>query len=207
MFPLGQNEGGEVTLEVEQWMRWSEIAKAKVDKSAWIARFEVPNWERNKDTPYRVVIQLNDSNGKIQSFAFYGTIRKEPKEDDTFTLAAFTGSRMVSGDGVDKGYFDWTPEKVWFPHSDLVSRVNAHNPDFLFFSGDQIYQYASPTRPEIDILDYLYRWNLWCCSFRHLTRERPTVCIPDDHDIYQGNLWGAGGDRQKIKMTVVMFIR
>ncbi len=193
MFPLGQNEGSEVSLEVEQWMKWSEIARAKVDKSAWVARFEVPNWERNKDTPYRVVIQLNDSNGKIQSFAFYGTIRKEPKDNDAFVLAAFTCSRMVGGDGVDSGSFDWTPGKVWFPHSDLVSRVNAHNPDFLFFSGDQIYQYASPTRPEIDILDYLYRWYLWCWSFRHLTRERPTVCIPDDHDIYQGNLWGAGG--------------
>ncbi len=24
-------------------------------------------------------------------------------------------------------------------------------------------------------------------------RDRPCICIPDDHDVYQGNLWGQGG--------------
>ncbi len=24
-------------------------------------------------------------------------------------------------------------------------------------------------------------------------RDRPTVCIPDDHDVFQGNIWGEGG--------------
>jgi hypothetical protein len=24
-------------------------------------------------------------------------------------------------------------------------------------------------------------------------RDRPTLCIPDDHDVFQGNLWGEGG--------------
>ena len=28
---------------------------------------------------------------------------------------------------------------------------------------------------------------------RDLARDVPTVCIPDDHDVYHGNLWGAGG--------------
>ena len=28
-----------------------------------------------------------------------------------------------------------------------------------------------------------------------LTRDTPCVCLPDDHDVYHGNLWGAGGRR------------
>jgi alkaline phosphatase D len=28
-----------------------------------------------------------------------------------------------------------------------------------------------------------------------MTKDIPSVCIPDDHDVYQGNLWGAGGRR------------
>ena len=24
-------------------------------------------------------------------------------------------------------------------------------------------------------------------------RDRPTLCIPDDHDVFQGNIWGEGG--------------
>ncbi|MDP6963536.1 MAG: alkaline phosphatase D family protein, partial [Planctomycetota bacterium] len=30
-----------------------------------------------------------------------------------------------------------------------------------------------------------------------LTRQIPSVSIPDDHDVYQGNLWGAGGRKAK----------
>jgi hypothetical protein len=30
-------------------------------------------------------------------------------------------------------------------------------------------------------------------AFGNLMRDRPTVVVPDDHDVFQGNLWGAGG--------------
>jgi len=199
LFPLGNGEGEEVSLEVERGMKWFEISRTKIDRTAWVAQFEVPKWEGNKDVKYRVVTQAHDATGKLRSFAYYGTIRKEPKEQDPFVLAGLSCARIVGGDGVDKGSFDWTPEKVWFPHADLVSKLNYHNPDFLFFSGDQIYEHASPTQKQVHILDYLYRWYLWYWSFRHLTRERPTVCIPDDHDVYQGNLWGAGGRPAKVQ--------
>jgi len=43
------------------------------------------------------------------------------------------------------------------------------------------------------ILDYLYHWNRFLWAFGDLTRHRPTVTIPDDHDVYHGNIWGAGG--------------
>ncbi|MBA7620561.1 hypothetical protein ES703_27912 [subsurface metagenome] len=73
--------------------------------------------------------------------------------------------------------------------------MSLHQPDLLFFSGDQVYEGASPTRPDLSNikLDYLYKWYLWCWAFRDLARDIPCIAIPDDHDVYQGNLWGAGG--------------
>ena len=44
-------------------------------------------------------------------------------------------------------------------------------------------------------LDYLYKWYRWCWAFGELTQDKPTVVIPDDHDVYHGNIWGAGGKR------------
>ena len=31
-------------------------------------------------------------------------------------------------------------------------------------------------------------------AFRDLMRDRPSLCLPDDHDVYQGNIWGAAGN-------------
>jgi len=30
-------------------------------------------------------------------------------------------------------------------------------------------------------------------GFRDLMRDIPVICTPDDHDVFQGNLWGGGG--------------
>lgn len=40
---------------------------------------------------------------------------------------------------------------------------------------------------------YLYKWFLWVWSFRDLTRDTPAIVLVDDHDMYQGNIWGNGG--------------
>lgn len=191
--PLGKSESKDITLEVQESGSWTPVAKSTVNENSWIAKFSVVPWRFNRDVNYRVVIHCYSNDGTLRPFPYYGKIRKEPLDKETVVLGAFTCSRMVGDPGVDTGSFEWTYHKVWFPHGDLVSKVKVHNPDILFFSGDQVYEHASPTRKEVNFLDYLYRWYLWHWSFRSLTRERPTVCIPDDHDVYQGNLWGAGG--------------
>ena len=43
------------------------------------------------------------------------------------------------------------------------------------------------------MLDYLRKWFLFGWEFRDLLRDTPSVCLPDDHDVYHGNVWGAGG--------------
>ena len=81
--------------------------------------------------------------------------------------------------------------------NELVAAVKAHKPDLLFFSGDQIYEgdLTSAQREPLEkaLLDYLDKWYRWCWAFRDLARAIPCICIPDDHDVYHGNLWGAGG--------------
>jgi hypothetical protein len=68
----------------------------------------------------------------------------------------------------------------------------------LFFSGDQIYErvggYGIQTKPlEKAVLDYLHKWYLYGWAYGDLMCDRPTIAIPDDHDVYHGNIWGAGG--------------
>jgi hypothetical protein len=49
---------------------------------------------------------------------------------------------------------------------------------------------------EPSILDYLRKWYMHGWTWRELTRDRPSISIPDDHDVYQGNNWGEGGAPQ-----------
>jgi len=68
----------------------------------------------------------------------------------------------------------------------------------LYFSGDQIYEgnggYSITRFPaDAAILNYLGKWYMFGWAFGDLMRDRPTICTPDDHDVFQGNLWGDGG--------------
>ncbi|MBX3097804.1 MAG: alkaline phosphatase D family protein, partial [Fimbriimonadaceae bacterium] len=85
-----------------------------------------------------------------------------------------------------------------YPAQDLVASLRKQDPDLLFFSGDQLYEgnggLGIQTSPiDAAMMDYLRKWNLWGWAFGELTRDRPTVCEPDDHDVFNSNLWGNGG--------------
>jgi alkaline phosphatase D len=41
--------------------------------------------------------------------------------------------------------------------------------------------------------DYLYKWYLWHWAVRDLTSQLPAIVQTDDHDVFQGNLWGWEG--------------
>ncbi|TFH47783.1 MAG: twin-arginine translocation pathway signal protein, partial [Bacteroidia bacterium] len=97
--------------------------------------------------------------------------------------------------GIDAGYFPFD-SNILYPNARLTDALKRHNADLLFFAGDQVYEGASPTAAEYGpdaIYDYLYKWYLWCLTYRELTINIPSIAIPDDHDVYHGNLWGCGG--------------
>jgi phosphodiesterase/alkaline phosphatase D-like protein len=186
MPPLSDKDGRSVRLEIREPAesgeeKWKEVASAPIDPLARTATLRVEGWDTARDVTYRLVHESVGPDGALVAHHRDGTVRKDPRDAEEFVVAVFTGNHDLG-----------------FPHGDLVSAVAAHDPDFLFFSGDQIYEgvggFGHTRSPlEIATLDYLRKWYLFGWAFGDLLRNRPAVAIPDDHDVYHGNLWGAGG--------------
>lgn len=190
---LGTGDSDTVVLEVNKNGAWQQIADADVVVPGFVATFRVTDWDDTEDTPFRVRYRAAVGEGQ-KDFTFGGTIRHDPLEKPEIVVAGFTGNHNNSHRIGNRQNSPWQTG-VWFPHADICRAVAEHDPDLLFFSGDQVYEGRSPTfadRQNIK-LDYLYKWYLWCWAYRDLTRDIPAICIPDDHDVYQGNLWGEGG--------------
>jgi hypothetical protein len=203
-FPLGGD--ATIRLELPTGGAWLEAARAEVVHDGWTAHLTVEGLDLSEPLPYRLHFESKSTDiGTPADHArgFEGTLRAYP--DDEVVVAGFTGNHQIShelagGWGASDDAFKhrWS-DGVWFPHRDLTEAVLAQDPDLLFFSGDQVYEGASPTfadTKQIE-LDYLYKWLLWCWQWRDVLRDRPCVVIPDDHDVYQGNIWGAGGRATK----------
>jgi alkaline phosphatase D len=164
----------QVALEIKESASsaWKTLASAPIDPLARTSTFRIPGWDDTKDLPYRVV---------YRGQAYGGTIREDPKAKPQIVFAAFTGNN-------DMG----------FPHADVVAHVSHFKPDLLVFTGDQIYEgvgeYGTQRHPvETAALDYLRKWYIFGWEYRDLLKDIPAICLPDDHDVYQGNIWGAGG--------------
>ncbi len=168
--PLAEEEWRPVELQVGGKV----VARAEVDRFTCTAAFRVEAWNDRADAAYVVV---------SGSERLAGTIRRDPKEKASIVVGSLTCQN-------DFGY----------PHEEVARNVAALDPDILFFTGDQIYErngeYGIERWPvERARLDYLRKWYLFGWAWGHLTREIPCVCMPDDHDVYHGNIWGAAGRR------------
>ena len=151
---------------------WQKAAAAKIEPMARTATFRIAKWDDTRDTLYRV---------RYGASTFAGTIRKDPKTKPQIVVAAFTGNNDLG-----------------FPHADIVHNIKHHQPDLLYFTGDNIYErvgdYGIQREPiATATLDYLRKWYLFGWEYSELLKDIPAVCLPDDHDVYHGNLWGAGG--------------
>ena len=183
MPPLGEQDAKEVRLQVRKARggAWTQVAVAKIHPLARTATFRVEKWDASRDTPYRVAYALLGADGRAKDHSFEGTVRRDPVDKETIVVAAFTGNADYA-----------------FPNLDLVRHVKIHDPDVLFFSGDNIYEnvggYGCQRGPlDKACLGYLRKWYFFGWAYADLLRSRPCVSIPDDHDVYQGNLWGHGG--------------
>ena len=100
---------------------------------------------------------------------FEGVVRRDPADKPTITVGVLScNSSSTPG-----------------PRQEIVAGLRAADPDLLFFAGDQSYRHTQHT----------YAWIEFGLQFRDVIRDRPTVTIPDDHDVGHPNLWGAGGRR------------
>jgi 3',5'-cyclic AMP phosphodiesterase CpdA len=100
---------------------------------------------------------------------FEGLIRRDPVEKTEIVTANMScnSSRTVG------------------QRPEIIENLRAQNPDVLFFAGDQTYRHTEHTAG----------WIEFGLQFRDVMRDRPTICIPDDHDVGHGNLWGESGKR------------
>lgn len=102
---------------------------------------------------------------------FEGLIRKDPIDKDVITVGNLScNSSRTSG-----------------PRPKIVENLKEQNPDVLFFAGDQTYHHTEHT----------CGWLQFGLQFREILKDRPTITIPDDHDVGQANIWGENGKQAK----------
>ena len=182
--PVGAAEGEKVRLQTKRdgSKEWETISTASVDPLSRTATFEVPSWDDVRDVPYRLAYRYRTAKGREPHY-YEGTVRRDPKDEDELVVGGLS-CRFVTA----------------FPHTRVAEGVRAHDPDLLAFTGDQYYEVAGgygARRTQDDLerntLDALRKWILHGWSFGDLARNRPTIYLPDDHDVWHGNLWGEGG--------------
>lgn len=100
---------------------------------------------------------------------FSGLIRKDPIDKDVIVV----------------GNLSCNSSRTKGPRPKIIENLKAIDPDFLFFAGDQTYHHTEHTAG----------WIEFGLQFREIMKDRPTVTIPDDHDVGQANLWGENGIR------------
>ena len=188
--PIGPEDNQTAVLEIRSTSTWTPVATALIQAPSYTALFRVDNWTPNRDTPYRIVYRERES-GKERISVYEGVIRKPPSTEEDFVLAAMNCQNISGGNG------QWNRQHFWYPHAELTTAVANQDPDMLFFAGDQIYEAGLEgiVRAPVEeaMLDYLNHWYRFVLAFGDLARDRPAVIIPDDHDVYHGNIWGNGG--------------
>ncbi|HEX8198874.1 MAG TPA: alkaline phosphatase D family protein [Isosphaeraceae bacterium] len=181
MPPLGRHDSPTVRLQVWRDDAWATIAEASIHPEARTATFRVERWEDSRDVPYRLAYALRTTSGPTEEHHWAGTVRRDPVDAPVLSVADVSCNAHYA-----------------FPNAACVAHLAGLDPDLLAFTGDQFYEpsggYGTRRAPlEAAILDLLRKWFLHGWTWRELMRDRPSVSIPDDHDVYQGNLWGEAG--------------
>ncbi len=86
-------------------------------------------------------------------------------------MAAFTGNSINPAHGGD------------ISRQDLIDNVKRKIDADVLFSGDHVYDHNR----------HYAAWLKFGRDFGDIIKDRPTICLPDDHDVGQPNLWGESG--------------
>ncbi|MPR36001.1 alkaline phosphatase D family protein [Salmonirosea aquatica] len=178
--PVG-TAGGEVVLELKEGGTWKKTATSAVDPVSRIAAFRLTDWQASSPVAYRLTYPLLDHNNQPLPYYYEGSIAPAPAVDKPIWLGLFSCN-------TDHG----------FPDNDLRASMLYHTIDAALFLGDQFYEVSGGFGVEAStldrsILDYMRKWQQFGWSYRDVFRHVPCITIPDDHDVYHGNVWGEGG--------------
>lgn len=178
--PVEAVAGYTIALQISKKNNWETVQEGKLHPHGRCANFKIQNWRSAAAKPYRIKLVLPLKNGTREYF-YEGTIAAEPTAAEKLKVAVFS----CNGD-------------YGFPDSEIAPNVDKHKPDAAVFLGDQFYEatggFRIQTHPmEKASLDYLRKWLMFGWSYRDVFRHIPCAIIPDDHDVYHGNVWGEGG--------------
>ena len=157
---------------------WTRVATKSVEPLTAMAAFRVP-WRTNRPREFRVQTSSN---------RWQGIIRAEPPAD--------RGALRLMTVACVKDMF--------FPQANAVRQMVEQDPDMVFFAGDQLYESnaggevlfaRNESETPAAMENYLAKWRRFGMMFRELLRDRPSIIITDDHDVYSDDLWGRGGRR------------
>jgi alkaline phosphatase D len=182
MPPIGAQDSQDVRLQIKKGTNWSTIGESKIHAEARTATFHIPNWDDKNDVSFRLAYNLRFKDGRSEEHFWDGIIRRDPVDKPIITVADVSCNTHQA-----------------FPNDEFVAKMAKLDPDLLAFTGDQFYESSggyNVIRTPVDkaMIDYLRKWYMHGWTWRELMRNRPSVSLPDDHDVYQGNLWGEGGD-------------
>ena len=121
LYPLKPGEAREVSLELKQNGKWTEVRRADVIYPGWSAHFRLRDWDNTKDVEYRM------RHGKEASFA--GLIRKDPVAKDVIVV----------------GNLSCNSSRTKGPRARIIENLIKQDPDLLFFAGDQTYHHTQHT--------------------------------------------------------------
>ncbi len=170
LYPLDDGVDRVVELQIKKDGDWETIAATRVSEESY-------GWPQEDKKRWTAHFRLEDwdsskdynyrvvaADGKA---TYEGTIQKDPVNKEEIVIAAFTGNG--------------NSDRRLKP--DIIRNIKEQDPDLLFFSGDQSYDHKR----------HQQAWLLFGQQFGEIIKDRPTICIPDDHDIGQGNVWGESG--------------
>ncbi|WP_075590057.1 alkaline phosphatase D family protein [Labilibacter marinus] len=162
-YPIKNYDPFTAELQIKKSGKWESVQESRIKYPGYTAHFRIEDWDDSKKYEYRVA---------YHNKAFYdGVIQQNPKNKDVVSMAAFSCWSIYDRHGGQE------------PVKDIIDNLTQLKPDVLFFAGDQVYDHSE---------HYKY-WIKFGEAFGEIIRNTPTICIPDDHDIGQGNLWGDGG--------------
>ncbi len=178
--PVSEMDNQTLELELKTAKKWISAGSQPIEPDSRTVTFRVENWDPLREKEYRILYRYRNLHGIEETFRYTGRIRKEPA-GRPLRMGAMTCQYHTG-----------------FPYSPVVRNLGLKNPDILYFSGDQIYEqnggYPIKREPEdMAILSYLGKWYMFGWAFGDIMRDIPAICTPDDHDVFQGNLWGGGG--------------
>jgi alkaline phosphatase D len=197
VMPMLLQTGDSVSLQLSDGAGgWVTRTSAPVGPG-FAAALRAEAWDSATAQPYRVVHSRGGT--------YEGTIPAEPGDAGMIvaslscTKAAHRpidqASRYTPVIAEERTLGLYTSRNLYFPYELLTRGIQAQAPDLLLAMGDQYYE-TSPTREDTSRapeLDFLYKYLLWLWSFREITRNTPCLVLVDDHDVFQGTLFGEGG--------------